>query len=49
MALYFRIQTCSVLLPVPQAFSLARHTEAVPIVGEVAANKQNRENCDESE
>lgn len=27
--------------PVPQALRVARHTEAVPVVGEVAVNKQN--------
>ena len=33
----------SVLLPVPQALGLARHTEAIPVVGEVAVNKPDRE------
>lgn len=29
--------------PVPQALSLAWHAEAIPVVGEVAANKQDKE------
>lgn len=28
--------------PVPQALRLAWHTEAVPVVGEVAVNRENR-------
>lgn len=34
-------------LPVPQALSLAWHAEAIPVVGEVAVNKQYSEKCNE--
>lgn len=33
--------------PVPQAFRLSWHTEAVPVVGEVAVNTQQKQRRDE--
>lgn len=36
----FRLVDASFDSPVPQALRLARHAEAVPVVGEVAVNKQ---------
>lgn len=34
-------------LPVPQALGLAWHAEAIPVVGEVAVNKQYSEKRNE--